>query len=97
MEYGNNQRSIKELIQNWLRTAERKDGYQEARIAGVWKELMGQAVDKHTQRVRFREGVLTVQLDSAVLREELSMGKSKIISLLNERLGEQVVEKLFIK
>ncbi len=97
MEYGNNQRSIKELIQNWLRTAERKDGYLEARIAGVWKELMGQAVDIHTQRVRFREGVLTVQLDSAVLREELALGKSRIVSLLNERLGEEVVEKLYLK
>lgn len=97
MEYGNNQRSIKELIQNWLQTPERKDGYQEARIAGLWKELMGQAVDKHTQRVRFKDGVLTVQLDSAVLRDELAMGKTKIISLINERLGDQIVAKLFLK
>ncbi len=97
MEYGNNQRSVKELVQQWLRTTERKDGYQEARIAGIWKELMGQAVDQHTKRVRFKDGRLTVDLDSAVLREELSMGKEKIITLINERLGESVVEELILR
>ncbi len=97
MEYGKNQRSVRELIQQWLRTSERKDGYQEARIAGLWKELMGLAVDRHTKRVRFREGVLTVHLDSAVLREELSMGKERIRTLLNERLQENVVQDLILK
>ncbi|MFB6259030.1 MAG: DUF721 domain-containing protein [Flavobacteriales bacterium] len=97
MEYGDNKRSVKELIQNWLRSSERKDGYQEARISALWKEVMGQAVDKHTKRVRYREGTLTVQLDSAVLREELSLGKEKIANLLNERLGENAVLKVVLK
>ena len=97
MEYGNNQRSVKEVIQQWLQSAERKDGYQEARLAGLWKDLMGQAVDRHTKRVRFREGTLTVHLDSAVLREELSMGKDRIVSLLNERLQGTVVKELVLK
>jgi predicted nucleic acid-binding Zn ribbon protein len=97
MEYGDNQRSIKDLIQNWLRTTERKNGYQEARIAGLWKDVMGQAVDRHTKRVRFRDGTLTVHLDSAVLREELSMGKGKIVSHLNERMGEAVIEEIVLR
>lgn len=97
MGRGSNQRSLKELIQNWLRTAERQDGYQEARISKLWKELMGAAVDHHTKRVRFRDGVLTVQLDSSVLREELSMGKERISKLLNEKLGEDVVRRVELK
>lgn len=97
MEYGDNQRSIKALIQNWLRSTERQNGYQEARIAGLWKEIMGQGVDRHTKRVRFKDGTLTVHVDSSVLREELSMGKGKIVKLLNERMGEPVVEELILK
>lgn len=97
MEYGDNQRSIKELIQNWLRTTERKNGYQEARIAGLWKDVMGKAVDQHTKRIRFRDGTLTVHLDSSVLREELAMGKGKIMELLNQRMGESVIEELVLR
>lgn len=97
MERGSNQRSLKELIQNWLQTVEDRDGYQEARISKLWKELMGPAVDHHTKRLRFKDGVLTVHLGSSVLREELSMGRERITQLLNERLGGEVVRKVVLK
>jgi hypothetical protein len=38
-----------------------------------------------------------VQLSSSVLREELSYGKEKIIKMLNEELGKDIVKKLILR
>jgi hypothetical protein len=37
-----------------------------------------------------------VNLKSSVLREELSYGKEKIITMINEELGEELVKKLML-
>ncbi|MDX1462328.1 MAG: DUF721 domain-containing protein, partial [Marinirhabdus sp.] len=38
-----------------------------------------------------------ISLSSSVLREELSYGKQKIIRLLNEEMGKELVEKLVLR
>ena len=46
--------------------------------------------------VELKGDVLYVYLDSSVLREELSLGKSKIIVMINEELGKDLVSKLVL-
>ena len=38
-----------------------------------------------------------VSLSSSVLREELSLGKSKIVQMLNEELGKDLVKKIILR
>ena len=40
---------------------------------------------------------LYVKLSSSVLREELSYGKEKIIKMINEEMGKEVVTKLVLR
>ncbi|MDX1784359.1 MAG: DciA family protein, partial [Aequorivita vladivostokensis] len=40
---------------------------------------------------------LYVQLSSSVLREELSYGKEKIVKLLNEELGKELIKKVVLR
>jgi hypothetical protein len=37
-----------------------------------------------------------VKLKSSVLREELSYGKEKIIKMMNEELGENLISKIML-
>lgn len=97
MGYRDDRRRLKTVLEDWLQKEERKDGYLEARIAGIWKEMMGPMIDRHTKRVKFRDGVLTVQLDSSVLRQELSMGQDKILQLLNQRLKDGPIQRIVLK
>jgi len=41
--------------------------------------------------------ILYVQLSSSVLREELSYGREKIIRLLNEELGKNLIDKVVLR
>ncbi|MBM1106691.1 DUF721 domain-containing protein [Aurantibacter crassamenti] len=63
----------------------------------AWVKLMGNGVNNYTTAVELRDSTLYVSLSSSVLREELSMGKSKIISMLNEELGKDLVRRLVLR
>ena len=63
----------------------------------AWHNVMGNAISKYTTAIKLDREILYVQLSSSVLRDELSYGKTKIISLLNEEMGKQVVTKLVLR
>ena len=92
-----NQQSMSEALQEFISAHKLQKGIDEVKVKDAWKRLMGQGVNQYTQSLRFREGILYVGLSSSVLREELSLGNSKIIKMLNEELGSKVIEKLVLR
>lgn len=58
---------------------------------------MGNGVNNYTTAIELRNDTLFVSLSSSVLREELSLGKSKIIKLLNEELGKDLITKIVLR
>ena len=66
-------------------------------VEQAWKSLMGNGVNSYTQEVILKGSTLYVKLTSAVLREELSYGKQKIISMLNEELRKEVVKEIVLR
>jgi len=63
----------------------------------AWAKLMGNGVNNYTKDVSLTNETLYVSLSSSVLREELSMGKSKIITMLNEELGKNLIKKIVLR
>ena len=63
----------------------------------AWTNLMGNGVNNYTTAIELRNDTLFVSLSSSVLREELSLGKSKIIKLLNEELGKELITKIVLR
>lgn len=58
---------------------------------------MGNGVNAYTEEVILKNTTLYVKLSSAVLREELSYGKQKIIDLLNESLRKEIIKQLVFR
>ena len=57
---------------------------------------MGPGVASHTTSVKLQNKTLIIQLNSSVLREELSYGKEKILKIMNEEIGKEVISKLML-
>ncbi len=57
---------------------------------------MGKTIANRTDAIFFKESKLIVKLNSSVLREELSFSKNKIIQLLNDDIGEEVVKEVIL-
>ena len=71
-------------------------GMQKIKIEETWFKMMGPGVATHTTSVKFQNKTLIIQLKSSVLREELSYGKDKIIKMMNEEIGDDVISKLLL-
>ncbi len=89
--------SISEGIRDFVRENHLEQGFDKIRVREVWNRLMGKPIEAYTTDVQLRGETLVVSLSSSVLREELSFGKNKIISMINEEFGKTIVEKLVLK
>jgi hypothetical protein len=58
---------------------------------------MGNGVNSYTKNVTLKGETLYVELSSSVLREELSHGKSKIITMINEELKREIVKSIVLR
>lgn len=88
--------SIQDLMKTFLKENNLSKGMQKIKVKEAWGKLMGKGVENYTTSIRLQNKTLTVQLSSSVLREELSYGKDKIIKLINEELGGEVINKIVL-
>lgn len=80
------------IIQNKLEA-----GMDVVNVRDAWKNLMGNGVNNYTTEIQLKGSTLYVALSSAVLREELSYGKDKIIKMINEELRKDLVTNLILR
>ncbi|QTD38119.1 DUF721 domain-containing protein [Polaribacter batillariae] len=88
--------SVKDLMQHFIKENNLSKGMQKIRVEEAWTKMMGPGVAIHTTSVKLQNKTLIISLTSSVLREELGYGKEKIIKLMNEELGDELVEKLLL-
>ncbi|MCG1036909.1 DUF721 domain-containing protein [Polaribacter sargassicola] len=88
--------SVKDLMQSFIKENNLSKGMQKLKIEETWNSMMGPGVANNTTSVKLQNKTLVIQLTSSVLREELSYGKDKIIKMMNEELGEEIISKLML-
>ena len=89
--------SLGDALKEFVETNKLETGLNKINVAHVWEKLMGNGVNHYTTAVHLERNILYVQLSSSVLREELSYGKEKIIAMLNEELGKDIIKKLILR
>ncbi|PAM93403.1 RNA-binding protein [Flavobacterium sp. IR1] len=93
----NNQSTIGAVLQEILSANKLQPGMDQIDVKEAWRQLMGNGVNTYTKNVVLKGSTLYVELGSAVLREELSHGKSKIIKMINEELRRDVVKEVVLR
>lgn len=89
--------SISDALKEFVDSNNLQKGLDKVNVQEAWVQLMGNGVNNYTTQVLLQGTTLYIQLSSSVLREELSYGKEKIITMLNEALGKEVVKKLVLR
>ena len=70
---------------------------KEGRIWLVWDSVVGKQIAGRARPVSFRDGTLTVAVESAPWMQQLAFLKKGILEKLNARLGEDLVRDIFLK
>jgi hypothetical protein len=93
----NDHLKIGDVLKEFVETNRLTHGLDQVNVKDTWQQMMGNGVNNYTTAIKLERETLYVQLSSSVLREELSYGKEKIIQLLNESLGKEVIKKLVLR
>ncbi|MDA9002569.1 DUF721 domain-containing protein [Flavobacteriaceae bacterium] len=93
----NDQQKIDDLLKSFVKENKLEKGLDKVNVEAAWRDLMGNGVNNYTNSVKLHQDTLYVELSSSVLREELSYGKDKIVNMLNESLGKNLITKLILR
>ena len=61
----------------------------------IWNDVVGPTVARNAQPEKIRNGTLFVKVTSTVWMQQLQYMKDVILEKLNQRLGTEVVKKIF--
>ncbi len=80
-----------EALEAFLDAYKLKSKFNETYLVTYWERLMGASIAGRTEKIYISKGVLFLRISSAPLRQELVLAKSKIVSMLNREIGEDII------
>lgn len=85
---------MKDAFESFLKTFNLKSKFNESYLVTYWEKIMGPSIAGRTEKIYISKGVLFLQITSAPLRQELILAKTKLIKMLNEEIGENVINEV---
>lgn len=89
--------AIGDVLRLTVQEANMVSRLDECRAADLWGEMMGPGIAGQTSKPRVSCGMMVVDVPSAALRHELTMSRSLMIKMLNQRLGKEVIKEIRFK
>lgn len=86
--------SIKSALQELLCTYKIEDKYTATQITTAWGRIMGEPISRRTEKIFMKGKKLFVKLNSAPLKNELSLSKDKIVALFAQEFGHDALEEI---
>ena len=92
-----NEQSLKNAIGDFLKVSRLSGKLAEQKIIDGWEKHMGKTIAKHTKQISISNKKLFLHLDSAPLKQELFYSREKLIKMLNEEAGEEVIQEIVFR
>ena len=89
-----NEETLKQLLQSYVKSDKLGDKYSSALLESIWQKEMSPMINNYTGKINYYKGKLTIEITSAPLRHELHNGRDKIITLLNQAVGHEMVREI---
>jgi|TARA_B110000503_G_scaffold143711_1_gene247406 predicted nucleic acid-binding Zn ribbon protein len=86
--------SIKDALSKFLKEKNLDTKLNEHKLITMWDEVMGATISKRTSRLFIKNKILFVHVSSAPLKQELTMSKSKVLALIDEKIGVGILEDI---
>ncbi len=92
-----NTQSLSEVLRDYVKGTSIERKLKEVDVVQSWEELLGQTIAHYTKNVSMKSKILYVEISSSVVKNELFMMREEIRRKLNEKAGEELVEKIIFK
>ena len=92
-----NVQKLSDVLKAFVNTYQHRYKLRQVQLKEVWEEVLGKGIANHTEHIYIKNNKLIVKLNSDVLKHELSFGKSKIVKMINEAMGEELIDDVIIR
>ena len=92
-----NLKGIGQIVKQIVRENGWEDKMEKQKLYIAWDEVMGPAVARRTDSIILQGRKLVIKIDSAPLKHELTMQRNRIIELLKEHTGKDIVDIVVIR
>ncbi|WP_158988866.1 DUF721 domain-containing protein [Mucilaginibacter sp. L196] len=89
-----NDKSLKEAIEQMLNVYKIKKRFEETGIVAHWPELVGKSVANRTKEIFIHDKKLYLRIESSVIKNELMLMRNQIITKINDKAKEILVEEI---
>ena len=90
-------KSIAEIIGDFMQQEDIEASMLEHKALHLWQEVVGPGVNRMTTERYVENGVITVKISSAALRNDLMLSRSSIIAQLNQLVGKPVIREIVFR
>lgn len=87
---------MRDAMQSYLKALGIDQKMHEASVLAKWSEIMGEAVDKRTDKKYIKDRILHIELNSSVMRDELMHQRSDIIKKINAISGYDIIDDIYL-
>ncbi len=85
---------LEEAFNELLKAYRLEDKFKEKQLVSSWGDIVGKTISDRTTSVFIREKKLFVKLTSGPVKKELLLNRSKVLLLIEAKVGKGVVEDL---
>jgi len=85
---------IKQAFNDMLDDYKIDSKYKATIIKKLWLSIMGNTIASRTGKITLYNKKLKVKIESAPLKNELNLSKSKVLEILEKELGKGVIEDI---
>jgi len=89
--------AVADVLSTVLRGTPAEKLLDEGRIWVVWEQAVGSRIALHAQPSAYRDGTLTLTVDSAPWMQQLSFLKKELICKVNGELHQEMVREINMK
>ncbi|MBP5687361.1 MAG: DUF721 domain-containing protein [Muribaculaceae bacterium] len=90
-------KSIAEIIGDFMQQEDIETAVLEQKALRLWHQVVGPGVNRMTTERFIDNGVITVKISSAALRNDLMLSRTAIITQLNQLVGKQVIKEIVFR
>ena len=92
-----NTQSLSEVLRDYVKGTSIEKKLKEVDIVQSWEELLGKTIAHYTKNISLKNRILYLEINSSVVKNELFMMREEIRRKLNEKAGEELVNKIIFK
>ena len=86
--------SVGDVLRNLLEETSLQNRMDELKAADMWEAVIGDAFAALTGKPFVKNGVMSVGVPNASLRNELMMNRSRLREIINKKIGKEIITEI---